>query len=374
MISKKLMHWHIITAGLAIYDAFAVNIAFFLALWLRFDCRISMIEPQYLEAFIAFAPIYTVLTLIVFSGARLYRSIWRFASFDELIRVTVVTGITFIIQSVGITLFFCRMPISYYLIGIILQFLAVLIIRFSYRFVLLLRSGQEKGKGRGASRVMLVGAGVAGQMILHDTIKAKEIQDKVFCIIDDNPNKWGRYIEGVPVVGGRNEILECVNKYHISKIYIAIPSASAEAKREILEICKETDCELKNLPGIYQLVNGDVTVSKMKDVDIEDLLGRETIQLVDEEVFSYIKGKKILVTGGGGSIGSELCRQIAARQPKQLIIFDIYENNAYEIQQELKRKYPQLDVKTLMGSVRDSRRIEEVFALSAGNRLPCGGP
>lgn len=361
MKTNKLMHWHFITLGLVIYDVLAVNIAFFLALWLRFDCRISIIEPQYWDAFLAFTPIYTVICIAVFAAARLYRSIWRFASFDELVRVSAVTVITFLIQVIGITFFFCRMPISYYLIGTILQFLAILAIRFSYRFVLLMRNGREKRRGRGASRVMLIGAGVAGQMILRDIMKAKEVQDKVWCIIDDNPNKWGRYIEGVPVVGGRADIIRSVTKYKIDKIYIAIPSASTEAKREILEICKETDCELKNLPGMYQLVNGDVTVSKMKDVDLEDLLGREPIQLTSEGIFAYITGKRILVTGGGGSIGSELCRQIAARQPEQLIIFDIYENNAYEIQQELKRKYPALDIKAIMGSVRDSRRIEEVF-------------
>ena len=196
---------------------------------------------------------------------------------------------------------------------------------------------------------------------MHDIKRAKEVNELVCCIIDDDPNKWGRFIDGVPIVGGRDTILENVEKYHINKIYVAIPSATAQQRRDILNICKETDCELKNLPGMYQLVSGEITVSKMKKVSVEDLLGREPIKADLKEVFEFINGKRVLVTGGGGSIGSELCRQVAAHSPKQLIIFDIYENNAYDIQMELREKYPELDLVTLIGSVRDSRRIFEVF-------------
>ena len=177
-------------------------------------------------------------------------------------------------------------------------------------------------QGNDGKRVMLIGAGIAGQMIIRDTFKAKENKDKIVCIIDDNVNKIGRFVEGIPVVGGRNEIPYCVKKYNIKKIYIAIPSASVQDKKEILEICKETGCELKNLPGMYQLLNGEVTVSAMKEVAIEDLLGREPIRVNMDEIFDYVAGKTILVTGGGGSIGSELCRQLAAHTPKLLIIFD----------------------------------------------------
>ena len=208
---------------------------------------------------------------------------------------------------------------------------------------------------------MLIGAGFAGQMILRDMHGAKEVQELVCCIIDDDANKWGRYIDGVPIVGGRNDILFNVKKYRIEKIYLAIPSASAIERRDILDICKETVCELKNLPGMYQFVNGKVKVSAMQDVSVEDLLGREPIDVQTEEIYSFISGKVILVTGGGGSIGSELCRQIAKNNPKQLIVFDIYENNAYAIQLELRDKYPQLNLELLIGSVRDSRRINQVF-------------
>ena len=208
---------------------------------------------------------------------------------------------------------------------------------------------------------MLIGAGSAGQMILRDLTQAKELSDRVVCIIDDNPNKWNRYMEGIPVVGGRDDILYAAKKYNVDKIFLAIPSATAEQKRDILNICNETGCELKQLPGMYQFVLDQISVTSMKKVSVEDLLGREPIKANMEEVYSFITGKIVLVTGGGGSIGSELCRQIAAHDPKQLIIFDVYENNAYSIQLELKKKYPDLDLVTLIGSVRDSRRVFQVF-------------
>lgn len=243
-----------------------------------------------------------------------------------------------------------------------IQFALTLGVRFSYRFVLLERSRQRKSEEIAkAKRVLLIGAGKAGQMILRDIKTAKELKDIVCCIIDDNPNKWGRYVEGVPVIGGRDDILSAVDRFKIEKIVLAVPSASAQEKRDILNICKETGCELKNLPGIYQFLTGEVRVSALKDVAVEDLLGRDPIRVNMEEIYSFIQGKKVLVTGGGGSIGSGLCRQIASYHPKQLIILDIYENNAYDIQQELKKKYPELDLVVLIGSVRDSRRINAVF-------------
>ena len=257
-------------------------------------------------------------------------------------------------------LFVMRMPISYYMIGGIMQFGTILIIRFSYRFVLLERSIRTK-KEADATHIMLIGAGQAGQMILRDILRQKETKERVVCIIDDNKNKWDRLIEGVRVVGGRNSILENVEKYNVQKIYFAIPSASVADKRDILNICKETNCELRSLPGMYQLTNGEITTSQLKKVSVEDLLGRDVIRVNIDEIAEYLQEKVVLVTGGGGSIGSELCRQIAAHKPKRLIIFDIYENNAYDIQQELKRKYSYLDLVVLIGSVRDSRRIMEVF-------------
>ncbi len=357
-MKKGFEHWHVVTVYLMIYDAIAINLSYFLALWLRFDCRYTQIEVEYLHSFARFAPIYTVICIVVFLLLKLYRSVWRFASFNELVRVVIATAVTGILHTVLITVIFERMPISYYLFGTIIQFILVLGVRFAYRFFLTLKSETRTGR---KTNVMLIGAGAAGQMILKDIQSARESEDKVLCIIDDNKNKWQRYINGVPIVGGREDILANCEKYKIEKIYIAIPSASAADKRDILNICKETKCELKNLPSIYQLVSGEVTIGNMKDVAIEDLLGRDPIKVNMDEVFGFIKGKTILVTGGGGSIGSELCRQIAYHSPKKLIVFDIYENNAYDIQLELRDKYPDLDLEVLIGSVRDSRRMNQIF-------------
>ncbi len=353
---------------LFIYDAIAVNFSYIFTLWLRFDCRINEIDPLFLEAWMKFTPIYTVLSLIVFWGFRLYRSIWTFASYREFFNVAYSTVITFILHTVGITLFINlsdmsieRMPITYYLFGAMVQFMLVLCVRFAYRFILLERSRRSVARSKKSSRVMLVGAGAAGRMILHDMNLATDSTDKVVCLIDDNPYKIGRYIDNLPIVGNRRDIPKMVSKYAVDKIYITIPTITPADKKDILDICKETGCELKILPDIYKLVDGKVTTKKLTDVAVEDLLGREQIKINMDEIFDLLQDKVILVTGGGGSIGSELCRQIASHNPKQLIIFDIYENNAYDIEQELKYQYPNLNLEVLIGSVRDSRKIFDVF-------------
>ena len=357
----KLEHWQIIAMYLAVYDAIAVNAAYFLALWIRFDCRYSEIPEVYLSSYLKFAPWYTIFSVVIFWLLRLYKSIWRFASYSEFVRIVAATVITGLFHTAVITITVRRMPVSYYMFGILIQFLLVAGVRFSYRFVLLERGKKEKEESGNYCRIMVIGAGAAGQTILREMSRAREVKGKICCIIDDNSNKWGRYIDGVPVVGGRDDIMVNAKKYKINQIFFAIPSASAEEKRDILNICKETGCELKILPGIYQLMTGEIALSKMRKVSIEDLLGRESIKVDMNEIFRYLKGKVILVTGGGGSIGSELCRQIAGHNPKQLIIFDVYENNAYDIEQELKSKYPDLNLKVLIGSVRDSRRVNSIF-------------
>lgn len=361
-IQQKLhiRHWKIITFYLAIFDMIAVNFAYFFGLWLRFDAQFSSIPRDYLYAYLKFSPFYTVLVLLIFYALRLYNSIWRFASFNELNRIFASSVITALVHIVGITAFVRRMPISYYIIGAVVQFVLVTGVRFSYRYITLLRNHRENVR-RAEHNVLVIGAGAAGQVILKELKTSGQLETKPCCVIDDNPNKWNRFMEGVPIVGGRESILQAVHKYDIDQILFAIPTASAKDKRDILNICKETRCELKSLPGVYQLANGEVSLSKMKAVAVEDLLGRDPIKVNMEEIFQYLKGKVILVTGGGGSIGSELCRQIAAHEPKQLIIFDIYENNAYDIEQELRRKYKNLDLVVLIGSVRDSRRINMVF-------------
>ena len=356
----RFEHWQVVTAYLVVYDIAAIVFSYFAALWIRFDLHFDAIPKDYLVAYFKFIPFYCIVCILLFWRLRLYKSIWRFASYSELLRITLATVIAFVIHVSGMSIFIMRIPVSYYIMGISLQFFLTLAIRFAYRFVLLLR-GRSNQEQPFSKKVMLIGAGEAGQMILRDIKTAKETSERVVCVIDDNPNKWGRYIDGVRVAGGRDSILENVQRYGVEKIYIAIPSASRQQKSDILNICKETGCELKNLPGMYQFYTDEVSLSVMKNVAVEDLLGREPIQVNMEEIFQYIEGKTVLVTGGGGSIGSELCRQIAGHNPKQLIIFDIYENNAYDIQQELKKKYPDLKLLTEIGSVRDSRRINEIF-------------
>lgn len=361
MKPKFFRKWKVISSFLLVYDAIAVNIAYFAALWIRFDCRFSSIDHVYFERFVLFAPIYTLFCITVFFIFKLYHSIWKFVSYTELMQAFYANVVTFIFQLIGITAILGRMPVTYYVLGAVIQFCIVIGVRFFYRFAILERNRRNTALEHARFRAMLIGAGAAGQMILRDVNAASETNDHIFCIIDDNPNKWKRYIDGVPVVGGRDDIMENVEKYNIQKIFVAIPTLSAEDRREILNICKETGCELKNLPGMYQFVTGEITARNLTDVSVEDLLGREPIKVNLEEIFDHITGKTILITGGGGSIGSELARQVASHHPKQLIIFDVYENNAYEIQQELKKKYAWLDLVVLIGSVRDSRRLDQVF-------------
>lgn len=355
---KRIEHWEVVTGILIVYDFMTICFSYLLALLVRFDFKFSLIEPKYLQGCYKSVLFYALFCVILFWFLKLYKSIWRFASYSELLRVILATAISGLIYPLIMNLFVGGMPASYYVIGVVCQFCFTLGVRFSYRFILLLRSRTSKKQSE--TNVMLIGAGSAGQMIQRDIVGAREINEKVACFIDDNPNKWGRYIDNVPVYGGRDSIMEAVHKYDIKKIYVAIPSAKSQDKRDILRVCNDTECEIMYLPGMYQLYTGDVSVSKMKPVQIEDLLGRDPIKPDMTEVFDYVKDKVVLITGVG-SIGSELARQIASHKPKQLILFDIYENNAYDIQLELKKKYPELKIETLIGSVRDSRRIFQVF-------------
>ena len=365
----RVEHWHMIALLLAIYDLVVVCGSYFLALWLRFDCQFSAIPVNYLCAWRYFTLPYAAICVIVFFLMRLYHGMWRFAGYDELKRVTLASLITWAIHIAGVTVVLnkftdvvTRMPVSYYLVGFGLQFLFVLGIRFAYRFVLLERTKRKKlAQNAVAHRVMLIGAGTAGQMILRDIHTVNTLQDRICCIIDDNPNKWDRFIDGVPIVGGREVILLNVEKYKIEKIYLAIPSATAVERRDILSICKSSGCELKILPTMTQYVSNNLRADALQDVNTEDLLGRAPISVQMDEIYRYISGKVVLVTGGGGSIGSELCRQIAKYNPRLLVIFDIYENNAHAIALELKDRFPTLQFETLIGSVRDSRRINQVF-------------
>lgn len=344
---------------LAVYDIMAVNVSYFLALLFRFDGFFSQIPDYYVRAYVKFIPIYTILCLVIFYASKMYQSVWQYASFNELAHTCIGSTVASLLHILLITVIYYRMPISYYLWGSCFQMILLVAARFSYRFLLL--EIRRVRSSDGSHNVMVIGAGGAGQTIIRSIVRNRLSGDKVVCIIDDNPNKLNRYIDGIPIVGGRDDIMYFVEKYDIDKIYIAIPSASKENKRDIINICSETNCVLKNLPDFYQYANTDINIGSLRDVSVEDLLGREPLRTDMSDVFEMIKGKTILVTGGGGSIGSELCRQIAAHQPERLIIFDIYENNAYAIQQELREKYPEMELTVLIGSVRDSRRLEYVF-------------
>lgn len=339
-------------------DALSVMISYFLALLLRFDFIFSRIPVNYLEGYLWSMPYWILSTIVIFYICRLYHSIWRLASVAELRMIITAYLIIMVVDVAGMLFMHLRMPRSYYFMGYVLCFCMTAGTRFSYR---LLRSytnrkRQDEGKDE-QDRIMIIGGGEAGQILIKELINSSRFHTKVCCVIDDNPNKRGRVLEGIPIVGDRNDILEMVEKYEVNHIIYAIPTSSAKTRKEILNICKETKCRLQTVPGVYQLLNGEVSVSTLKNVEIQDLLGREQIKVNNEEILNAIGDKIVLVTGGGGSIGSELCRQIATSNPKQLIIFDMYENNAYDIQQELIRKYPDLNLVTLIGSVRNTNRL-----------------
>lgn len=345
---------------LIVLDIIFINLSSFLALWLRFNMKISDIELWYVDSIVSAALVNTVGTVLIFAVLKLYSSLWRFASIKEL--VYVIEGCIASILLNIFFYFFTYKPIfrSYFLLYGASLFLLTCVSRFSYRLVrLLYRSNIH---GRHVRNTMIIGAGEACNVVMKELELSTELDARICCVIDDDVKKQGTYIHGVKVVGGRDKILEYAERYAINEIIVAIPSASKVEQRKILAICQQVQgCELKILPGVYQLVNGEVSVSKLRKVEIEDLLGRDPIQITTEKIGRYVSDKVVLVTGGGGSIGSELCRQIAANGVRQLIIFDIYENNAYDIQQELKRTYPNLDLVVLIGSVRNGRKVNSVF-------------
>lgn len=358
---KKLHHWQIINIGLFIFDILAINFSYLFALFLRFDFIYSRIPMRFLTGFIKVAPVYTVFTIIVFYLLKMYKSLWRFASVEELFKGVYAFLITGIFHVIVTVLIFERMPISYYIVGALLQFFLTTGIRFAYR-IFLLNQSNKRTDSKEIKNVLIIGAGEAGRMIAQDMRRHVDVTYDIKGFIDDNSNKWGRYIFDLPIFGGRDEIINVANKYEINLIVLAIPSASKENIKDFLDIAKDTQATLKILPSLPDLINKDqVKTSQLKDVEIEDLLGRDQIKINTQNTLNNLKNKTVLVTGGGGSIGSELCRQVATNSPKKLIIFDIYENNAYEIEQELKRNYPDLDFIALIGSVREAKRLDDIF-------------
>ena len=359
--------------ALIILDCMAILIASFAPVYIRFEFSFKSIPQLYMRMFEILLPFNIVVSLFFFGVWRLYKSVLRYAGVKELFNITFATSCIAVIQVIfghmvvnpllSEQTVAHRVPRSYYLLFWVVLFGLVCLSRFGYR---LLEVVNVKGSGKAGmsdkTNVMLIGAGAAGNAILKEIESSRYLNLSVKCIVDDDRDFQGKLLRGVPIVGGRDKILEAVPRYGIDEIIFAIPTADVTTRKEILDICKESGCKLRTLPGMYQLINGDVSVSKLREVAIEDLLGREPIRINTEEVLSFVTGKVVMVTGGGGSIGSELCRQIAEHEPKQLLIIDIYENNAYDIQQELIRKYPKLDLKVLIASVRNTSRMESIFA------------
>lgn len=343
-------------------DIMSILLVSFAALYIRYDFSFQDIDPLFFKHCENLLIPNIIGTLIFFVIWKLYRSVWRYASANELVNIVGATACASLAQFVYCKFTDNRMPRSYSVLYFFLLTLAICCIRFGYRILRLINNKRMNLLGKEhCVNVMIIGAGAGGDMILKEIENSRYLSMRAKCIIDDQPGCHGKLMRGVPIVGGRESILDAVGRYSIDEIIFAIPSASVQTRKEILDICKESGCKLRTIPGTYQLINGDVSVSSLKEVEIEDLLGREPIRINTEEVLGHVGGKVVLVTGGGGSIGSELCRQLAAHHPKQLIILDIYENNAYDIQQELIRKYPELDLVVLIASVRNKERIDSIF-------------
>ena len=345
------------------FDVISIIIAAYGSLLLRFN---GPIEPQYLHRVNILIGSMILIGLAIFITFRLYHSLWQFASIIELKNIIFASIMSAIANILICELTGNPLPRSCYFIYFLLLVLMVGGSRFIYRFIRLyvarhnIRGRKEQ---RPLEKVMIIGAGVAGEKVYKEILGSKSIYKEVICFIDDEPSKWNQTIHGVSIYGGRDKIIEAVNKYKIEEIMVAMPSASKRDLIDIFNICKETKCKLKKLPGIYQFINEDVHISDLKEVEIQDLLGRDPIKVNLADIMGYVTDKVVMVTGGGGSIGSELCRQIAANKPKQLIIVDIYENNAYDIQLELKHNYPELNLETLIASVRNEVKVNKLFEI-----------
>lgn len=342
-------------------DIIVILAAEYLSLLIRFELRFDQIYKEFLDNLGAFTPINIALTIALFYLFQLYNSLWAYASVQELLSIIGACFCSAAAQAIAFFMLGWGMPRSYYMIYFLLLCPAVVSCRFFYRFLRMLRSRLKFRMENDAIPTMVIGAGEAGNIIIREIMNSQYIERDIVCVIDDDPAKAGTKIKGIPVIGGRECIPDAVKKYHVESIILAIPTLPNKERKRILQICNQTGATLLTLPGIYQLINGEVNVSMIRKVNIEDLLGREPVNVNMELILNYVKDQVVMVTGGGGSIGSELCRQIAAHQPKRLIILDIYENNAYEIQQELLWKYPELDLVVHICSVRNTHWVNTLF-------------
>lgn len=361
-MEKKKVNYQLLIRRvcLIILDILCIIAASFLALLTRFEFDFHQIPPEFLKVIYEYGPFIIVVTLIIFTFFHVYSSLWEYAGIEEVFSLIAACLLSAVAKIVVISFTWSTMPRSWYVLDTMYLMILIGATRVSYRLIRLRRQNRKFPWVK-RKKVMIIGGGEAGRTMITEIQNSKYLDQKVVCIIDDDPKKIGRYIKGIKVVGNRDSIKKNVKRYNIQQIILTIPSVNSARIRPIVEICQDTNCELMILPGVYQLVTGEVKASKLRPVKIEDLLGRDEVHINLNEIMDYVSGKVIMVTGGGGSIGSELCRQIAEHRPKQLIIFDIYENNAYDIQQELVRKHPELDLVVLIGSVRDENRIDSIF-------------
>lgn len=356
------MAYRVRLIALIIWDICMIHVASILALAIRSDFNFSRIDPIFLQTLKEYGMVHTVLTILVYAILHLYTSLWTYAGAVELENIIIAGVLSTGLQCIGVYIMGHYLPRSYYLLYPAALIALTITGRFGYRFLRSIRADfKSYKKEKNAVRVMVIGAGAAGRVLMSEIKSSRYLNYKVQCIIDDNPKKIGTYMQGVPVVGNRDRIAEAVAKYGIQEIIFAIPSMENKKKRKILEKCVDTGCKLKTVPGLYQLINNEVSISQIRDVDVEDLLGRDAVKTDIESVLDYVENQVILVTGGGGSIGSEIVRQVAAHHPKQLIILDNYENNAYELQMELKRTMPEVNVKVLIASVQSKQRVYQIF-------------
>ena len=358
----KSNEYRIRLLSLIAWDIIMIHLASVIALVTRFDLVFSKVEPEFWNVLSKYSMVHTILTVGIFLLFQLYTSLWNYAGMRELVNIVLAGVVTSLVQYIGVSTMGMLLPRSYYLIYPTVLIGLTTIGRFGYRALRLARIQIKRRKEKDtAIRTMIIGAGAAGNMLLYEMRTSKYLNNNVCCIIDDDPVKIGTYLYGVPIVGGRESIQASVERFAIQEIIIAIPTLSAKEKKELLDICAETGCELKSVPGLYQLVNNEVAVSQLRKIEIEDLLGREPVRIDNHSILGYVENQNVLVTGGGGSIGSEICRQIAAHNPKHLIIVDNYENNVYDLQMELIRRYPELKLSVLIASVQNRARLAQIF-------------
>ena len=361
----KSKHWFYRAVVLAVLDFVFMVLSFFAALLIRYDLKFTKIEEQYIKQSLIIVPICAILIIVLMGIFKMYNSIWRFVSFSEFERIVKAwvcfTIIVFVAELIDeLVTHVRRLPISVWVMAIIFGFVTTTALRFSFRFLNYIRKDASVTKD--CSNIMIIGAGACGKDVIHEIVMSRHVNARVCCAIDDNPVKIGREIDGVPIVGRRTDIPSAVDEYKIDEIIFAIPDAKGVDRKEILDICSSTGCKVRIIPGIYQMIDGSVTVNSIRNVEIIDLLGRDPVKANVERIREYITDKTVMVTGGGGSIGSELCRQIAMAKPKLLIIFDIYENNAFWIERELRSKYgDNLNLIALIGSVRNTNRVNSVL-------------